>query len=260
MSGTKTVEKTFAIFTLAVDRRTPLDAREIAEILSLPLATVYRHLAVMEQQGLVHRTKNGLLGPGTALVALLDQHRLHELLSSAARPILDKITRTLNLVAQLGVYEQEMITYLAKSEPQGQEVFTRENEQLEAYCTGIGKLLLSELPETAIETYLEAGPFPPLTNHTITQPHKLRRALRDIRSNGYAVDDGEMEANIFCLAVPVRGLKGEVIAALSATCRDEIFFRREKQRILDFLDDSAKQLTKSLYGKGVGKTSPTPSV
>ncbi len=251
MTGTKTLEKAVAIFKLAIDKKQPRSAKEIAALTALPVATVYRHLAVFEKQGLIRRNSHGTLGPGADLVALVDQTRLYETLASTARPILEKVSRKLRMISQLGIFENDMVTYLVKSEPEGQSVFTRENEQLEAYCTGIGKLLLSELPKQELDAYLGTGPFPAITDHTLTEPEELRQALSEIRENGYAIDNAEMDPDLFCLAVPLRNLEGDIIAGLSASCRGAHTFEAEKDRMRDQLTGAVAKLREALYGKWI---------
>ena len=56
---------------------------------------------------------------------------------------------------------------------------------------------------------------PPLTPKTITQPDRLLKELESARINGYAMDDGEVEQGLICVAAPVRDASGRVIAAVS---------------------------------------------
>ena len=49
---------------------------------------------------------------------------------------------------------------------------------------------------------------PPLTPKTITQPDRLLKELESARINGYAMDDGEVEQGLICVAAPVRDASG----------------------------------------------------
>ena len=53
-----------------------------------------------------------------------------------------------------------MVTYLIKEDAPGAALFTREGMQLEAYCSAVGKLLLSEIPTAELDAYLGDAPFP----------------------------------------------------------------------------------------------------
>lgn len=41
--------------------------------------------------------------------------------------------------------------------------------------------------------------------------------LRDVRRQGYAVDDGEYTLGVYCVAVPIRDRGGSVVAAMSCS-------------------------------------------
>ena len=53
------------------------------------------------------------------------------------------------------------------------------------------------------------------TARTITTLPALQRELADIQERGYAIDEEENEANIRCLAAPLRGADGRTIGAVS---------------------------------------------
>jgi DNA-binding IclR family transcriptional regulator len=135
-----------------------------------------------------------------------------------ARPALAELATACNATAHLGVLENDMVTYLVKeSAPSAGPAasFTRENAQLEAYCSGIGKILLAYLPEEDRNRYLAAGPFVAMTARTITDPLTLKLALKTVRDKQAATDDGEIAENLYCLAVPVRDRFQDVSAAIS---------------------------------------------
>ena len=81
-----------------------------------------------------------------------------------------------------------MVTYRIKTGQGAGNLFTRVGMQLEAYCSGIGKMLLAHLPEEQQRAYLAGGPFPALTAKTITQPEALAQELERIRAQGFALD------------------------------------------------------------------------
>jgi DNA-binding IclR family transcriptional regulator len=110
-----------------------------------------------------------------------------------------------------------MVTYRIKTGRGAHDLFTRTGLQLEAYCSGIGKVLLAHLPVAERHAYLAAGPFVALTSHTITDPARLAVALDAVRAEGFATDLGEIVEDLQCLAVPVRQPDGRVRAAISVS-------------------------------------------
>ncbi|MBB4632911.1 IclR family transcriptional regulator [Sphingosinicella soli] len=189
-------------------------ALEIGQALGLPIATTHRLATTLAKAGYLHRVRRGRYVAGPALLAVSETVSARVAAAEATRSVLARLTRNTGLSAHLGCLESNMVTYLIKegSEP---GLFTREGIQLEAYCSGIGKVLLAHLPEKAQAEYLANGPFIALTPRTITDPAALREAFRLAREKGYAVDDEEVVSGLTCLAVPVPAADGAVTFAIS---------------------------------------------
>ena len=75
--------------------------------------------------------------------------------------------------------------------------------------------MLADLDVGRLEAYLSSIALKSYTTRTITHPVTLRQNLRKIREQGYAIDTGEHEADVKCIAAPVRGENGDLIAGIS---------------------------------------------
>ncbi|MDY6947038.1 MAG: IclR family transcriptional regulator, partial [Pseudomonadota bacterium] len=186
---------------------------DLAKQIQMPHSTAYRIAATLERSGLVTRMRRGYYLPGPSLIRLARHDGMPRLLKAIGRPIIKKLATATGCTAHVGIFENGMVTYLLKAGRAAHTVFTREGTQLEAYCTGIGKVLLAALPEPAREDYLKSGPFIQLTASTLVDPQKLRSELLVVGERGYAEDNAEMDTDLQCLAVPVRLGDGDVIAA-----------------------------------------------
>lgn len=197
------------------DGRTPLAA--LASEQGLPVSTAHRFMAVFERRGWVARAERGRYIAGGDLAGMARDVELDAILTRSGRPVLRKLARRTGLTAHLGVLRAEMVTYLLKAPGGRTPLFTREAMQLEAYCSAVGKVLLSHLPPEAQAAYVDGGPFVALTANTVIDPARLREALAQTRARGYGVDDAEVADNLYCVAVPVRDADGQVVAAISAS-------------------------------------------
>lgn len=202
-----------AILTDRESRSLPAIAAEIG----LPRATAHRQVVTLVAEGFLARTPLGRLIPGKRLLDLLQAVDEKQIIVAASAPLLHRLAGKLRCVVQLGTLENEMVTYRIKTGEGAGDFFTKVGMQLEAYCTGIGKVLLANLPEAEREAYLATGPFPALTENTITNPDRLREELARVREQGFARDDEEITRGLTCLAVPVRHGDGSVLAAISAS-------------------------------------------
>lgn len=189
----------------------------IARDLGVPVATAHRQVVSLIADGYLARTGRGFHVAGPQLLRLLRHLDEKQVIANCAAPVLRRLAGNLRCVVQLGTLEGDMVTYRIKTGEGAGDLFTRVGMQLEAYCSGIGKVLLAWLPTGDREAYLATGPFPPLTTRTITGSAALARELAQVREQGHAMDDGEIADGLQCIAVPIRSPDGRVLAAISAS-------------------------------------------
>jgi DNA-binding IclR family transcriptional regulator len=83
-----------------------------------------------------------------------------------------------------------------------------------AHCTALGKIMLAALAPDAFERFAQRTEFKAYTAKSITGADALRREIAEVRRAGMAFDDGEFDAEVRCVALPVRDFSGEVIGAI----------------------------------------------
>lgn len=190
---------------------------QIAGRTGMPVATAHRQVATLAAEGFLSPAGKGRYVAGLRLRNIARQLDEGQIVASVARPALDRLAARLGTVVQLGTLENDMVTYRIKAGRSAAAVLSRVGMQLEAYCSGIGKVLLAHLPDAAREEYLANGPFVALTANTIVDPELLRQELETVRRNGFAIDNGEIAEDLRCIAMPLRRPDGEVIAAISVS-------------------------------------------
>jgi DNA-binding IclR family transcriptional regulator len=188
----------------------------VAREQGVPVATAHRQVRSLVEQGYLvrHGGRCHIAGPRLLrLTGALDEGKA---VTVAASPVLHRLAADLGCVVQLGTLDGDMVTYRIKAGRGAEGILTRVGMQLEAYCSGLGKVLLAALPEREREAYLASGPYPALTARTITRPDALRAELARAAAQGHAIDDREVDDMLMCIAVPVL-LGDRVVAALSAS-------------------------------------------
>lgn len=214
----------------------------LARATGIPAASAHRHVAALVAAGYLVPAGYGRHLPGPKLRALAGMIDDRQIMTNAAAPILDRLAVRTGCVVQLGIFENDMVTYLVKTGQSAGDLFTKVGMQLEAYCSGIGKVLLAHIPAQARAEYLGGGPFIALTDQTITDPLLLRDELDQVAAQGFAVDDEEVVTGLQCVAVPVRNMRGDVIAAISASRATQIDNRRWQEQLLPFLCAAASEI------------------
>lgn len=114
---------------------------------------------------------------------------------------------------------------------------------LPAYCTSAGRVALAYLAEPALRAYLRDRHYKAYTLATVTSESALRMRLDEIRRDCFAWVDGEYDAAIGGLAVPVHDSGRNVVAALSVNMLSRQGARTKARRtILDPLREAAQEL------------------
>jgi IclR family acetate operon transcriptional repressor len=93
-------------------------------------------------------------------------------------------------------------------------IFTEVGNRVALHCTGVGKALLAAVPPDQATRLIAAAPLAARTAATITDPAALQAEIALIRARGYALDEGEMEVGVRCVAV---GLPGAAPMAVSVS-------------------------------------------
>ena len=118
---------------------------------------------------------------------------------------------------------------------------------LPAFCAAMGRVLLSGLAEPELNAWLDSCKAAPLTPHTVTEPHKLRRIVAEVGRQGYAYVEQELEEGLCSLAVPIVSARGETIAALNAGMAFRAGARsRALKDVLPVLQAAARQIEAAL--------------
>ena len=178
----RSVIKAFALLKAFRDAEECVSSSELSRRAGLPEASGYRLIQTLEEIGAVTRGPKGRYRTGPLLLSLSHNVTMGELLRDASQPVMNELAARLNLTTHLGILEDGMVTYIGKVSPPGAfSVNTRVGAQLEAYCSGLGKVLLAALPDEQVESFLLDGELIALTPHTITTSAGLRAELTRVR-------------------------------------------------------------------------------
>lgn len=154
--------------------------------------------------------------------------------SKASIPYLEQLMERTGETVHLAILDENEVLYINKFESsQTIRMYSRVGRRGPVYCTGVGKVLLAFQAQERIEQVIAAG-LTAHTEHTIVDPDKLRACLNEVRANGYAIDDQEIEIGLRCIAAPIRDHSGNVIASISVAGPSQ---RLPTERLIGFAPD-----------------------
>jgi IclR family pca regulon transcriptional regulator len=166
-------------------------------------------------------------------------------LSTAAQPIIERMSAALRESFSVATLDGDDIVYIARTTVDRVMVAVdlHIGSRLPAYCTSMGRVLLAYLPNEQLEQYLSRVNLVPHTTRTVNSVDKLRLALRNVRRNGYALVDQELEVGLRSLAVPVYAPSGRVVATINLSGNAPRMSVLEMQtRFLPHLRNAANEL------------------
>ena len=168
-------------------------------------------------------------------------------ITQLSMPYLEEARDRLSETIQLAVLEGIENIYIAKVEASHSlRLASFVGARLPSYATGIGKVLLAGLSEQDLDRRLADVELVRYTGTTISSMDKLRVVLREVRAQGFAVDNEEYTVGVCCYAVPVRDHSGDVTAAVSTSIPSARVSDGIEERALDVLRDAAGRISAKL--------------
>jgi IclR family pca regulon transcriptional regulator len=166
-------------------------------------------LGYAESVGRVYRLKTRVLRLGFSYLSSTS-------LPTLAQPILERVTEVLHESSSLSVLDGDEIVYLARSAAKRvMSVGLSVGSRLPAYCTSMGRVLLSALPAAELAAYFERVELKALTPKTTNNKERLLQIIERTQSNGFALADEELELGLRSIAVPIRNRMNRVVAAMN---------------------------------------------
>jgi IclR family pca regulon transcriptional regulator len=196
--------------------RSHMSLADIAKRVGLPRATVRRSLITLETLGYIESDgRRFALSP--KVLALGNSYLSSSPLPRTVQPMLERLAESSGEACWAAILDDDEVLLVAGAKKNrllsaGLSVGSR----MPAFCTALGRALLSGLNDEKVDAYLTRMAPRTYTSRTITDVSSIRRAIREARSIGYAMADGELESGLCSLAVPLQNLKGQTVAALNA--------------------------------------------
>lgn len=221
----------------------PTTLARLHEATGNPKSTLVRLLSVLEDEDyLVRVDERPSFRLGHGVLPIAAGYLSSGNVTDVVRPSLSTLAAKTGWTANFGVLEGAEILHVCVEYADRPLRYTAsEGESAPAYCSGLGKTLLADLPDEQLEAHLPAEPFPSFTEHTITTVRKMRSDLAQVRSRGYALDNEESAVGLRCVAVAVRA-DDAVLGALSVSGPIGEFEKGKEDEIAALLKTTAEDL------------------
>ncbi len=249
------VERALFILETLAEAGIPITITEIAHKTSLTLGTTHRLLYTMTQRGFVEQnTENSKYRLGIKAFQVGSAAAYFKDLRSVARPVMEDLQQKYNETVNLATLDSTEVVYVDQVESTNMvlvRMFARTGNRGPAYCTGSGKVLLSSLPQDKLKDLVYNMELKKFSNETITEPELLMKELNQVKRDGYALDLGERDEGVRCVAAPINNFEGKVVAALSISGPSiRITTPFIKNELVDAIKNAAKTISIQLGYNG----------
>ncbi len=115
--------------------------------------------------------------------------------------------------------------------------------RLPLHATSTGRVLLAALPKAAFSAWLTGRELPRLTPRTVVDAKAFRVVIERVRSDDLALVSEEHELGVHALAVPLRDMRGQTVAALNVVASPErLSLAVLQHELLPLLLEAAREL------------------
>ena len=249
--GVQSVERTLELLETLAESPEARGVSELRRATGLPAATVHRLLVTLAARGYVRQEPASRKYTLGSHLIKLGEAAIH-MFARFAHPYLAELMEVSGETANLAVLEDGQVAYVAQAPSRHHRVrmFTEVGRRVLPHTSGVGKVVLAFRPRAEVVALLTRTGLPRRTPRTITDLERFLTELDLVAQQGYAIDSGEEEVGVRCLAVPVFGI-GDSVAAMSVSAPEGRLEARDIERILPEM----RRISAALSGGFITSTS-----
>lgn len=213
---------------------------ELSLMLGLNKSTTHRVLNSLIYMGYARQKKeNGKYLPTFKVVELADKIMNKTDVVNLVRPHLRRLMELAGETVHLVERENTEAVYIDKVESytNGIQMVSRIGRKIPLYCSGVGKAIAAELPESEVIDLWKHSSITSITPYTITDFNRFSAELEETKKRGYALDNEENELGVRCIAASLTDHTGHPRYAFSISApvsrMDESRIKALSRYILD---------------------------
>jgi IclR family pca regulon transcriptional regulator len=213
----QSLERGLAVIRAFDAEHRELALSDVARATGLTRAAARRFLLTLVKLGYVHFSdgrfslRPRVLDLGYAYLSSLT-------LPEVAQPHMEALVAKVNESSSVSVLDDTEVVYVVRVPTRRiMSITLAVGTRLPAYATSMGRVLLAGLDDDELDERIARMEIRPLTSRTVKDEAGLREAIANVRSQGFAMVDQELEEGLRSAAVPIRGADGAVSASLNVS-------------------------------------------
>jgi IclR family transcriptional regulator, pca regulon regulatory protein len=240
----QSLERGMAVIQVFSREHPALTLSEVARLTGFTRATCRRILLTLEKLG--HVRSDGRSFMLTPRVLTLGWAYLTSLnLSELAQPLMEDLVERTRESCSAATLDLPDVVYVARVPTRRiMTISLGVGARLPAHATSMGRILLAALPDEELDAYLAETALERFTERTITDPDELRAAVAEVRTQGWALVDQELETGLRSVAAPINRAHAGTIAAINVSAAAQrVSIEEFHSRIVPDLLETAKLIS-----------------
>lgn len=245
------LERGLAVLQVFSHEHPSLTLSEVARLAGVTRATARRILLTLERLG--HVRSDGKRFELAPRVLALGWAYLSSLnLWDIAQPLMEELVAQTGESCSAATLDLPDIVYVARVPTRRiMSITLGVGTRLPAHPTSMGRVLLADLPAADLDRFLAETPLDALTGRTITDAGRLRGVIDEVRDQGWAMVDQELELGLRSIAAPLYRGDGRALAALNVSAAAPRVSREElRASFLPLLQATAESISTALARSG----------
>ncbi|MGF6376322.1 IclR family KDG regulon transcriptional repressor [Clostridiales Family XIII bacterium PM5-7] len=243
----QSIERALDIIEAVATEQKGLGLTEISGKVDLHKSTAYRIISTMVKRGYLDKTTDNNYKIGLKLIEAVSCYINSLELQTEARPFVAQITAKLGLTSHLGILDGDKVVYIEKMDVVSTvRMYSQIGLRMHAYCSSLGKCLLSNYSKDEIDTIMKDCGFIKFTPNTISSLDQLHQEIAKVRKQAWAMDDEEYEIGHRCIGAPIYDYRGDIIAAISASGDKHVLTDDRIEEVAEYVKMTALEISKDM--------------
>lgn len=211
------IKRSFDVIDLLMEHESGMTVSEIHRALRLPLSSAAAILYTLQALGYVEKdTESSRYTVGLKLFSFSRQLADQRGIVGRCHGLLEQLAVEAGLTSHIAIMRDGEAMYVDRVPGSGLIQFCSYiGMRWPIHASGVGKALIAFLPEEELARILKYLPLTRLTPSTITSKTHFEKQLYQFRRCGYVWEVNEGEDGVACVAAPIMGAEGSVLAAVS---------------------------------------------
>ncbi|GAA3229146.1 IclR family transcriptional regulator [Nonomuraea helvata] len=191
--------------------------QELVVALDIPLASMHRLLAVLEEQRFLSRSPtNRRYFLGAEARALIEHGNERNPSLVPPHPELSALAdQSGETVFLTEIFEDRAVCTALVEGRHPLRLFVRIGQEMPLHAAAAARAILAFLDDQLTLQLLESRPLTPFTEETPRTPPEVMERLAAIRARGYDTCDDELDRGVWAVSSPVRMSTGKVCASVT---------------------------------------------